>query len=208
MRAAEIKQLMEICALGMSILIALLLVLNLRKGRKHIYAWCAAWLLISIRTYISLYEPLPLFEAFLRDLMIVLSDLFFFVGIAYLLELGLNYRFLMPTTFFFLHTGISGLLYLFFENPMYGATFTNLFSNPVLLFVVFYFFNEGGVKTDNSGLRIIAVGFLIWGMDFAIFGPLYYGAGYVFAGMLGWTIGFIARLIIFMGFLLLLPKKR
>ncbi|MEM3493796.1 MAG: hypothetical protein QXD15_05535 [Thermoplasmata archaeon] len=207
MEYGEIKTAMEIGALIMSILLTLLIGLNIRARKMHIYAWTAAWGLISARTFISLFEPLPLLEAFLRDWLIVFSDILFFIGITNLLELDLYYRYLIPGLFLFIHTGVSGILYLFLESPLYGATFTNLFSNPVLLFLMFYFFNEGSLRTGNLGLRVIGVAFLLWGMDFAIFGPLYYGAGYLFAGMCGWTIGFIARVIILLGFILLLPKK-
>lgn len=41
--------------------------------RVHIYAWTAAWGVISARTFISLFESLPPLTAFLRDWLIVLS---------------------------------------------------------------------------------------------------------------------------------------
>ncbi|MCX8173261.1 MAG: hypothetical protein N3F63_01440 [Thermoplasmata archaeon] len=207
MEYAEIKSIMKLGALAMSVLLTLLIGLNIRARKVHIYAWTAAWAMISLRTFVSLSEPLPLAIAFLRDLLIVLADVLFYVGIAHLLEMDTHYKYIIPLFFLFLHLGVSGILYLFFESSLYGATFTNLFSNPVLLFIVFYFFNEGSVRTGNLGLRVIGLGFLLWGIDFAIFGPLYYGAGYVFAGMCGWTIGFIARLIILLGFVLILPKR-
>ncbi|MEM3397322.1 MAG: hypothetical protein QW620_07960 [Thermoplasmata archaeon] len=205
---AGIKTIMELSAVAMSVMLTLLLGINIKAEKTHIFVWTVAWAMISIRTYISLFEPLPIAIAFLRDFLIVLSDILFFLGIAHLLELNFHYRYFIPGLFLFFHIGVSGIIYLFLENPLWGATFTNLFSNPVLLFIVFYFFNEGSLRTGNIGLRIVGIGFLLWGMDFAIFGPLYYGAGYIFAGMCGWTIGFIARLIILLGFVLLLPKKR
>ena len=210
---AEVKDLMELFALVLSIFLAILMGIYIRKNKPHITFWFFAWVIISIRTYMSILEPITgiphaLIFGFVRDILIVIADLLFLVGICYLLGLGREYKHYIPALFFFTHIGISGILYLFLDSLLLGAAFTNLFTNPVLLFLVFYFFNEGAIRSHTHSLRLISIGFLLWGIDFVIFGPLYYGAGYQFAGMCGWTIGFIARTVILGGFLLLVPTKK
>lgn len=204
----EIKSIMELCAFVISVIVAVLMVVNLKKNNPHILCWTVAWAIISVRTFMAIFEPLSIPLGFVRDAMIVASDILFFVGIAVLIDFGTLYRTFMPGIFMLTHLSISGILYLFYDSAVLGATFTNLFSNPVLLFLVFYFFNEAGIKMNSFPLRLIGMGFLLWAIDFVIFGPLYYGAGYLFAGMCGWIIGFIARIIIFVGFVYLLPGRR
>jgi hypothetical protein len=77
---------------------------------------------------------------------------------------------------------------------------TTIFAHPILLFVLSWYFHICAKVTRYLGARVISVFFSLWALDYIIFGVPYFGMGMAIAGVIGWSIGLIFRIMMFVGF--------
>lgn len=125
-----------------------------------------------------------------------------------LLEMGKKGKVYFPVLYPSTHSIISALSYFYLGSKVYGAIETTIFAHPILLFILSWYFHICAKVTKNLGARIISISFLLWAFDYIIFGIPYFGMGITIAGAIGWSIGLIFRVTIFIGFLMMTVRKQ
>jgi len=204
----EWLQWLQIASMGMSfILTAFMLWRYFVKREKHILIWTLAWLLVGIRVVIGLSGPKFLITNFMNDSLTIAHDLLWFLGLAILLRFTYMKRYIFPLIYLFFHLLISGVLYFWLKSNVYAAIETTIFAHPILLFILSWYFYICSRAIKSMGAKIISTSFFFWALDYIIFGVGYFGMGNQFAGILGWGIGLIFRIVIFIGFLKMTVEK-
>jgi hypothetical protein len=184
----------------------LLLFRYLSKRQAHIAIWSTAWALVGFRVLADIYLQLSIMGRFIVDLMTLGHDMLWYLGIATVLGFtGMKRGFSL--IYFVGSVLLSAYFYFGLGNMVLGAAVTVIFTHPIILLVLAWFFFLSWRKTKHIGVAIISISFVLWALDYIIFGIPYFGLGDVMAGVYGWSIGLIFRVAIFIGFVILITKK-
>lgn len=188
-------------------LTSLLLFRYLGKRQAYIALWSVAWALVGFRVLADIYLQLSVTGRFIIDLMTLGHDMLWYLGIATLLGFTGMRREGFTLAYFAGSTLLSAYFYFGLSSIVLGAAATVIFTHPAILMILAWFFFLSWRKTKHIGVAIISLSFVLWALDYIIFGVPYFGLGDVMAGVYGWSIGLIFRVMIFIGFIILITKK-
>jgi hypothetical protein len=198
----------QIAAIAMSLaLTAFMLWRYSLRRHSHILIWAIAWALVALRVAVGLFLPISFLREFIHDFLIIAADLLWFFGLAILMEMSRTKKMVFPMVYLSIFSSIMFIIYLGLEDQLMGAVATTI-AHPLLLFILFWYFHVCAEVTGYLGAKIISFSFLLWALDFMIFGVPYFGAGISIAGVLGWSIGLIFRVMMFIGFSMMALRKR
>jgi len=179
---------------------------SLRK-HEHILIWAVAWAIVALRVAVGLFSSISFLREFIHDFLIIAADLLWFFGLALLLEMSKMKKTVFPIVYLSIFSSVTSIIYLRLENQLVGAVVTTI-AHSLLLFILFWYFHVCAEVTGYLGAKIISFSFLLWALDYIIFGVPYFGAGISIAGVLGWSIGLIFRVMMFLGFSMMALRKR
>jgi hypothetical protein len=177
------------------------------KRSIPILAWTFAWSIVAVRVAVGLLFPFSFTREFINDFLTISHDLLWFLGLAILLGMTRVGTVYFPVPYLTMHSIINALLYFGMNSRVYGAIETTIIAHPILLFILFWYFHVCARVTKHLGARIISIAFVLWAFDYIIFGVPYFGAGIMIAGVIGWSIGLIFRVAIFIGFLMMAMRS-
>ncbi|MEW5937223.1 MAG: hypothetical protein AB1665_05330 [Candidatus Thermoplasmatota archaeon] len=215
----EVILYLKIASIVMSVLIAgFICRLGSGRGRRspQLLFWALAWVIVALRVLVQLLSPSKppdevlqsdLLGYFLGDVLTVLHDLLWFVGLAIVLEFSTAKRVYFPIAYMAVHSIIVGTLYFSLNNTILAAIETTMIAHPLLLFVLFWYFYVTAQETKRWGTSLVAASFLLWALDYIVFGVPYFGIGIGLAGALGWIIGFVFRTMILIGFIFMVIEQ-
>jgi hypothetical protein len=198
----------QIACIAMSVVLAGFMGYRyLLKRSTTILVWAFAWFVVALRVAAGLFFPFSFTRDFINDFLTISHDLLWLLGLAILLEMGRLGRIYFPLLYLTMHSIINALLYFGLGSRVYGAVETTIFAHPIILFILFWYFHVCAGITGHIGARIISISFLLWALDYIILGVPYFGMGITIAGAIGWTIGLIFRVTIFVGFLMMATRE-
>jgi hypothetical protein len=199
----------QIACIVMSSVLAMFMLwrYSLRK-HSHILIWAVAWAFVALRVAVGLFFSISFLREFINDFLTITADLLWFFGLALLLEMPRTKKIVFPTVYLSIFSLVIFFIYFKLENQLMGAAVTTIFAHPILLFILFWYFHVCAEVTGYLGAKIISLSFLLWALGYIIFGVPYFGAGSSIAGVLGWSIGLIFRVMMFLGFTMMALKKK
>ena len=182
--------------------------LYIKIRKSHIAIWSIALYLMAVRVlrvYLQgagVYPvALNLFH-FVNDVFLITVDMLWIYGIFYFLEYksekknlivyGFAGYLILYTILFAINTQTSNLI---------GEVGTLIIIHPALLSYLFWIFYTSGKEVGSPAMSHLGIAFLIWALDFIIFGIPYFIFKNPVAGALGWTIGVIFRLMLSFAFI-------
>ena len=172
-----------------------------RKVRSlHLLIWTVAWAITALRTILSLFTFESDAAAYTLAVLIVLHSILWYVGMAHLLEYRPVWRIWFPAIFMIFHVATAGYIYLLLGCQPLGSFLTYVIFVPAILLVLSFCFYGPARSRNRLGLSIVSGAFLLWGLDFLIFGYFFYGLENQNAGLIGWLIGVFFRIMILVGF--------
>ncbi len=196
------------CILLSLALTGLMLERYLVKREYHLLIWMVAWLTVAGRVTWETFLPKKLGFNFINDFLTITHDLLWFIGLVILLEGTSLLKFIFPFTYLALHSLLSAIFYFGLKSNILGAIESSIFTHPILLFILSWYFYLCFKALKSLGAKIISFSYLLWALDYIIFGVPYFGMGMQLAGVLGWSIGLIFRISIFIGFLILIREEQ
>jgi hypothetical protein len=198
----------QIASVAMSLVLAAFMLwrYSLRK-HSHILIWAIAWAIVALRVALGLFFSISFLREFIYNFLIIVTDLLWFFGLALLLEMSRTKKMIFPIAYLSIFSSITSVIYFILENQLAGAVVTTI-AHPLLLFILFWYFHVCAEVTGYLGAKIISFSFLLWALDYIIFGVSYFGMGITIAGVLGWSIGLIFRVMTFIGFSMMALKRR
>jgi hypothetical protein len=164
-------------------------------------------MLVGFRVLADIYLPFSIANRFTIDLMTIGHDMLWYLGIATLLSFTHMKREGLTIAYFTSFAAVSAYFYFGLRSLVLGTAVTVLVMHPAALLIIAYFFYLSWVKTRHIGVAIISGAFMLWALDYIIFGIPYFAFGDVMAGVYGWFIGFIFRVTIFIGFITLIARR-
>lgn len=176
--------------------------------RAHILVWAVAWTVVALRVAVGLLFPFSFLREYINDLLTITGDLIWFLGLTLILEVSEVKKTYFPITYLSIFSITASIIYFGLNDRMLGAIVTTIFAHPALLFMLSWYFHICARVTGYLGARIISFSFLLWAMDYIIFGVPYFGAGIDIAGVLGWNIGLVFRVMILLGFLMIVLRRK
>ncbi|MDG6220475.1 MAG: hypothetical protein QCI38_03400 [Candidatus Thermoplasmatota archaeon] len=206
----EVVVYLTIAAAALSFLIAGFVYNRYRKNKKpHLLLWFLAWTLVGIRTTLEIWVGLfddNLLLLYAADVMTIGHSILWFLGLAYLLELPHILKKVFPLTYLLTHAILAGFLYFDIESRVAGAAVTYLIFTPAIFFIIGGFFYAPAKKRGKWGMSLVCGAFILWGLDYLVFGIPVYAYGDDLAGVFGWTLGIIFRIMAFTGFVMMVRQ--
>lgn len=192
----------------MSFTIALLFLYRYQSRRQiHIAVWSVAWVLVGFRVLADIYLSFSIADRFIIDLMTIGHDMLWYLGIAALLGFTRMKKEGLTIAYFTSFAALSAYLYFGLHSMVLGTAVTVILMHPAALLILAYLFYLSWVKTRHVGVAIISGSFILWALDYIIFGIPYFAFNDIMAGVYGWSIGFIFRVTIFIGFITLIARR-
>ncbi|MEW6685109.1 MAG: hypothetical protein AB1393_02750 [Candidatus Edwardsbacteria bacterium] len=198
----------QIAAIGLSVVLTTFMLARFAIVKsRHILIWAVAWFVVAVRVAVGLFLPLQSTGLFLNDFLTVVHDLFWLLGVIVLLELTpwMSY---LPLLFLLIYVPLSAIFYFGVNNKVLGTGLTTIIAHPFLLFLLSWYFYQGGKVLRSLGAKIIAGAFALWALDYIALGVLWYAQRIPLAGTIGWTVGFLFRLALFLGFILMVTEQK
>ena len=139
MSFADVRLAFEVATIFLSAVIAAMIVHRYFSKRKpHLLHWSAAWTVVGVRVLVGvLLTPLSASEAFIYNGLTIFHDLLWFVGIAILMGLKHNGKFVFPMGFLGMDLIVDGFLLFGMHDPVASSAWTTLVAHPALLFILF-----------------------------------------------------------------------
>ncbi len=195
-------------AIILSLILAMTLTyLYLRIHQLHIAIWSFALYFMGLRVLILLMvttKYIPMSEAihFTNDLFLILVDVLWIYGIFHFLNYSKEKKAMLVYGF----SGYLLLLAIIFglntpESILVGEGLTLVVIHAILLSYLFWIFYTSGKEVENKVMEYLGIAFLLWAIDFILFGIPYFVYKYSVAGALGWTIGMAFRFMLLYAFL-------
>ena len=176
--------------------------LYLKIHKLHIAIWSFALYFMGLRVLILLMitsKYLYMCESihFMNDLFLILVDVLWIYGIFHFLNYGREKKSLLIYGF----SGYLLLLAILFglntpDTILVGEGLTLVLIHPILLSYLFWMFYTSGKEVESNAMRYLGIAFLLWAIDFILFGIPYFVYKDPIAGALGWTIGMAFRFML------------
>jgi|GEM_PF-2303356 hypothetical protein len=168
--------------------------------KRHITSliWTVAWTVVAVRVSIGIYLPLSIPTDILHNALNALHDFLWLIGIAIILELERFKSIVLPAICYSLYVLASGALSI--KAGFFYSNMLMLGESTVMFFILAWFFKRYHDKFKRKGARLLWIGYFTWGLDNLILGPPYYALGLEWVGVFGFLIGFLCRLLLFIGF--------
>ena len=200
-------------AMVISIILSLAMAIGLtylyiEVRKAHITIWSIALYFMTLRVLRIYLENMSIFPVpvnlfhFVNDVFLITVDLLWIYGIFHFLEYSREKKNLVVYGFMgylLLYTILS-----FINTPtstIIGEITTLIIIHPILLSYLFWIFYTSGKEVESPTMRYLGIAFLIWALDFIIFGIPYFVFKNTVAGASGWAIGVIFRLMLIFAFI-------
>jgi|GEM_PF-1881595 len=211
MTVEGITVVLMLIALILSLVLAIAFnLLYFREHMPHIAIWSSALYIMGMRVLIlieseTISSPGYLTSYslhFINDVLLILVDIIWIYGIFQFLEYSREKKNQLLYGFF----GYLVLLALLYgigmpESILIVEGATLVLIHPVLISYLFWMFYRNGKEVKDRTMQYFGIAFLIWAIDFILFGIPYFVYKNPITGALGWSVGVLFRLILLCAFI-------
>ncbi|GEM_PF-6055498 len=175
------------------------------KKLRHLQTWFIAWVIVGIRTGLELFNfTSPSYTLFVAYMTLAHSIMWYY-GLAQLMK----YQHLWKRSFTLVYIAacaLSQVPLLAWGKTHLAIASIYLIFTPIMYFILAYAFFKPALHRKKLGLSLVSGAFFLWGLDYLIFGYPYYVLQNHLAGTIGWFLGFLFRILIIMGFYLMVEE--
>ena len=194
-------------AILISLVLAIALTsLYLKLHQLHIALWSIALYLMAIRVLTLLvmalgYMNITRWLHSMNDVYLILVDIIWIYGVFHFLGYERKKKAMLVygvITYIMIITILSAINSA--DAILIGEGITLLIIHPALLSYLFWIFYRSGREVNSPAMRYLGIAFLLWAIDFILFGIPYFVYKDPIAGALGWTIGLAFRFMLIWAF--------